>query len=180
MLNGLTSNTLQIGQALTVPGPESSTPQNENTYTVKAGDSLWNIAQRYNTTVDTLKSLNGLTSNNLSIGQVLKLPGATNVPVDSNTYTVKSGDSLWLIAGRYGTTVSELKRLNNLTSDNLSVGQVLKVPSSETNSSNIYTVKSGDSLWNIAQRYNTTVNALKSLNGLTSNNLSIGQKLRIS
>ncbi len=84
---------------------------------------------------------------------------------------------MWSIAQRYGTTVSTLKSLNNLTSDSLSIGQVLTLPTA--NSANTYTVKAGDSLWNIAQRYNTTVNTLKTLNGLTSNDLSIGQVLRL-
>ena len=157
----------------------------EGTYIVKAGDSLYKIANNYATTVNELKALNNLTTNNLQIGQVLKVPTNT-VSIESNTYTVKSGDSLWNIARKYGTTVNELKRLNNLTSDNLSIGQVLRVPSSEADSeggtsitNQTYTVKSGDSLWNIANRYGTTVNQLKSLNGLTTNNLAIGQKLLI-
>ena len=156
----------------------------EGTYIVKTGDSLWSIANKYSTTVNELKSLNNLISNNLQIGQILKVPTNT-VNTESNTYTVKSGDSLWSIAKKYGTTVSNLKLLNNLTSDNLSIGQVLRVPSSETGTENggtsltnqTYTVKAGDSLWNIAGRYNTTVNDLKTLNGLTTNNLSIGQIL---
>jgi len=185
-VNALTSNNLQVGQVLTIPGT-TTTPTTGNTYTVKSGDSLWSIASKYNTTVNTLKSLNGLTSNTLQIGQTLKLPGnEPETPVESNTYTVKSGDSLWSIANKYGTTVNNLKSLNNLTSDNLSVGQVLRVPSSESGStggmpttSNTYTVKAGDSLWNIANRYNTTVSALRALNGLTSDSLSIGQTLLI-
>ena len=90
---------------------------------------MWNIANRYGTTVNELKSLNNLTSNNLSIGQVLKLPSTSiNEGAPENTYVVKSGDSLWNIANRYGTTVNELKSLNNLTSNNLSIGQVLRLP----------------------------------------------------
>ncbi|MBR2840367.1 MAG: LysM peptidoglycan-binding domain-containing protein [Bacilli bacterium] len=150
-------------------------PLGDNYYIVKSGDSLWSIANKYNTTVNELKSLNGLTSNNLSIGQVLKVSMNNE---SGNTYVVKSGDSLWSIANKYNTTVSELKSLNGLTSNNLNIGQVLKIPmNNETG--NTYVVKSGDSLWSIANRYNTTVSELKSLNGLTSNNLSIGQTLKI-
>ncbi|MBR3210146.1 MAG: LysM peptidoglycan-binding domain-containing protein, partial [Bacilli bacterium] len=101
-------------------------PLGNDYYTVKSGDSLWNIANKYNTTVNDLKSLNNLTSNNLSIGQVLKLPNTNNT--NENTYTVKSGDSLWNIANKYNTTVNDLKSLNNLTSNNLSIGQILKLP----------------------------------------------------
>ena len=174
-LNNLTSNTLQIGQVLTLPSTSSSS--SSNTYTVKSGDSLWSIANKYNTTVNELKSLNNLTSNTLQIGQVLTLP-STSSSSSSNTYTVKSGDSLWSIANKYNTTVNELKFLNNLTSNTLQIGQVLTLPStSSSSSSNTYTVKSGDSLWSIANKYNTTVNELKSLNNLTSNTLQIGQTL---
>ena len=157
----------------------------EGTYIVKSGDSLWNIANKYGTTVNDLKYLNNLTSNNLQIGQILKVPTNT-VSIESNTYTVKKGDSLWSIANKYGTTVNNLKTLNNLTSDNLQIGQVIRVPSSESASDSetstinqTYTVKKGDSLWNIANKYGTTVSKIKTLNGLANDNLSIGQILLI-
>ena len=173
-LNGLSSNNLSVGQILEVPGGSSS-----GTYTVKSGDSLWKIANQYGLTVAELKNLNGLTSDNLSIGQVLKISNSSSSN-NSNTYTVKAGDSLWNIANKYGITVSELKDLNGLTSDNLSIGQVLKISnSSSSNNSNTYTVKAGDSLWNIANKYGITVSELKNLNGLTSDNLSIGQVLKV-
>ena len=144
----------------------------DNYYIVQNGDSLWKIANKYGITVNELKSLNGLTSDNLSVGQILEVPSSSS---DSGTYTVKAGDSLWKIANKYGITVNELKSLNGLTSDNLNIGQILKVPSGV----NTYVVKSGDSLWSIANRYGTTVNQLKSLNGLTSNTLMIGQVLNL-
>ena len=179
-LNGLTSNNLMVGQILEVPGSSGST---SGTYTVKSGDSLWKIANQFGLTVAELKSLNGLTSDNLSVGQVLKVSDSSSSSNSSsnNTYTVKSGDSLWKIANQFGVTVSELKNLNNLTSDILSVGQVLKIPSSlpSNNSGSTYTVKAGDSLWNIANKYEITVDELKKLNNLTSNILSIGQVLKV-
>ena len=178
-LNGLTSNNLTVGQILEIPGSSSSS---DGTYTVKSGDSLWKIANQYGLTVNELKSLNGLTSDNLSVGQVLKVSNSSSSSSgSSNTYTVKSGDSLWKIANQYGLTVAELKSLNGLASDNLSIGQVLKVSNSggTSSSTNTYTVKAGDSLWNIANKYGITVDELKSLNNLTSNNLSIGQVLKV-
>ena len=177
-LNGLTSNNLTVGQILEVP----SSSNTSETYTVKAGDSLWKIANQFGLTVAELKNLNGLNSDNLSIGQVLKVSNSNGSSNNNsnNTYTVKAGDSLWNIANKYGVTVNELKSLNNLTSDSLSIGQVLKIPSSSSNNfSNTYTVKAGDSLWNIANKYGITVDELKNLNNLTSNTLSIGQVLKV-
>ena len=103
-------------------------------------------------------------------------PGSNSGVIE---YTVKPGDSLWQISRRYGTTVEAVKRLNGLTSDLLNIGQVLKIPVSQSTSYIEYTVRPGDSLWTISRRYNTTVEAIMNLNGLTSDALSIGQILRI-
>ena len=146
-------------------------------YTVKIGDSLWSIAKKNNVSVNELKEANGLTSNALSIGQVLKIPKEIEESeVDTNTYIVKKGDSLYKIAQNNNITVSELMQLNNLTSTNLSIGQRLKLP---TQVFNTYVVKRGDSLYKIARENNTTVDVLKDINNLTSNLLSIGQVLKL-
>ena len=97
---------------------------------------------------------------------------------NSNIYIVKSGDSLYSISKKYNTTVDELKRINNLTSNLLSINQKLIIPSNNE-SNNIYIVKSGDSLYSISRKFNTTVDELKRINNLTSNLLSINQKLII-
>ena len=175
--NNLTSNTLQIGQVLRIPSKEVYEGET-NIYTVKSGDSLYKIAQKYNTTVDELKRANNLTSNILSVGQILKLPNTSSETPSSNTvdYTVKSGDSLYKIANQYNVTVDAIKRANNLTTNNLQIGQVLRIPLG-TSRETTYTVKSGDSLYSIAKKYNTTVNRLKELNNLSSNLLNIGQIL---
>lgn len=95
-------------------------------YTVEPGDTLWLISRRYGTTVEAIKRLNGLTGDMLYIGQVLKIPGAqTN---GYREYTVQPGDSLWLLSRRFGTTVEAIMKLNNLTSDLINAGQVLKIP----------------------------------------------------
>lgn len=177
--NNLTSNTLQIGEVLRIPTKEIY-EEEENIYIVKKGDSLYSIANKYNTTVDELKRINNLTSNILSIGQVLKLPSdkASNVEKEENniSYTVQKGDSLYSIARKYDTTIDRIKDLNNLTTNLLSIGQVLLIPT-DTNLETTYTVQKGDSLYSIAKKYNTTVDRLKQLNNLTSNLLSIGQIL---
>lgn len=111
-----------LGQNVPSTGPETGTTQ----YTVRAGDSLWLIAQRYGTTVDAIKRLNGLTSDRLDIGQVLKIPASNALSYIE--YTVRSGDTLWLLARRYQTTVDAIKRMSGITSDQLSIGQVLRIP----------------------------------------------------
>ena len=182
-VNNLTSNALQVGQVLKIPTTSQEETKDYINYTVKSGDSLYKIANNYNTTVDAIKKLNNLTSNNLQINQVLKIPTTTNQGTQNYiNYTVKSGDSLYKIANTYNTTVDEIKKLNNLTSNNLQINQVLKIPTTsqqETTSYINYTVKSGDSLYKIANTYNTTVDEIKKLNNLTSNNLQINQVLKI-
>lgn len=175
--NNLSSNTLSIDQLLKIPTQEQEITS--DTYIVKSGDSLYSIAQKYNTTVDELKKLNNLTSNLLSIGQSLKLP--TKSENNYIEYTVKKGDNLYSISRNYGLTQSELMDYNNLTSNLLSIGQILKIPVSKdsTSQQTTYTVQKGDSLYSIAQKYNTTVDSIKRKNNLTSNLLSIGQKLII-
>ena len=148
-------------------------------YTVKKGDSLWKIANKYNTTVEKLKSANNLKTNTLSVGQKLVIPSISVSPEVSDTYIVQKGDSLWSIANKFNMTVSELKNLNNLTNNLLSIGQVLKIKDSSNNGKTTYTVQKGDSLWVIANKYGITTEELKSYNNLTSNLLSIGQVLKI-
>ena len=190
--NGLTSNIITIGQVLKIPSPvENPDTGNFLVYVVQSGDTLYKIAQSYGTTVQALQQYNNLSNTNLSVGQQILIPRkdinqeppATEEDI---IYIVKNGDSLWSIANRYDTTVSELKNYNNLTSDVLTIGQQIKIPKGSTVTppndqvdTIIYIVKSGDSLWSIANRYNVTVDALKQANGLSNNLLTIGQQLVI-
>ena len=152
-----------------------------STYTVVKGDTLSKIANMFNTTVAELKSLNNLTSDLLQIGQILFIPVTTITPT-YETYTVQRGDTLYGIARKYNTTVEELKSLNNITGNNLYIGQQLKVPAQEiTEDENyeIYTVVKGDSLWLISQKYGVSVDDLIEINNLETVNLQIGDKLKI-
>ena len=145
-------------------------------YIVQKGDTLYSISKKLNTTVDKIKNLNNLSNNTITIGQILKIPSQDS-STNNVTYTVIKGDSLWKIANNYNTTVDKIKEANNLSSNLLSIGQKLIIPSSENYIT--YTVKKGDSLWKIANSYNTSVDKIKKLNNLSSNLLSINQKLLI-
>lgn len=95
-----------------------------------------------------------------------------------SVYTVQKGDSLYSIARKFNTTVDELKRVNNLTTNSLNVGQILKLPTEiETENYITYTVKAGDNLYSIARTYNIPLTNLIEFNNLTSTSLSVGQKI---
>ena len=121
---------------------------------------------------------------NLAEAVVKSIAEYTNTPYDQtsgNTYIVKSGDTLWSIAKKYNITVDELKSLNNLTTNTLKIGQILKINDQDNTPilDNTYIVKKGDSLYSIANKYNISVDQLKKANNLTSNILQINQVLNI-
>lgn len=185
--NNLGTNMLAIGQKLLIPKideeiPTPSTPTG-SVYTVKKGDTLYSIAGRYGITVDSLKIANGLTSNNLKIGQKLTVPNnSSTTPSGSTTYMVKSGDTLYGIATKYGVSVEDIKRVNGLSNNLLQIGQKLTIPSSNdvgSSTSTTYTVQKGDNLYNIAQKYNVSVSSIMNANNLNSTLLQIGQVLKI-
>lgn len=150
-------------------------------YTVKPGDTLYSIAKSNNISINELKELNNLKSDILSVGQILKLKSSDNQE-ETLKYIVKAGDTLYSIAKKYNVSVSELKTINNLPSDNLSIGQTIYIKDEENNSENnenTYTVKAGDTLYSIAKKFNMNVDNLKELNNLNSNILSIGQTLKV-
>lgn len=181
-------------------------------YTVQKGNTLSFIAKKYNTTVATLKNWNNLKSDTIYIGQKLIIgKGETveNAGLEENTnsnnqvtmsnkyYTVQKGNSLFVIAKKYNTTVAKLKSWNNLRSDTIYIGQKLIVSKSgkavnaelggkttsnsqAATSNKYYTVQKGNSLSVIAKKYNTTVTKLKSWNNLRSDTIYIGQKLIVS
>ena len=125
-INNLSSNLLSINQKLIIPRDntiDSNIPVNENIYIVKSGDSLYRIAINFNTSVDELKKLNNLSSNNLSIGQKLIIPSNNS----ETFYTVIKGDSLYSIAKKFNTTVDAIKKKNNLSTNTLSINQVLYI-----------------------------------------------------
>ena len=193
-LNNLKTNTITVGQNLKVKLDEEKPVEDYLIYTVKSGDSLWKIANKYNTTVDTLMNINNLKGTTLTINQQLLIPKTENIEIDVKEepkgieYTVKAGDSLSKIANSYGITVDRIKSANKLTGNTIYVGQKLLIPVSDTKveekepttSAGInYVVVKGDNLYTIANKYGVSVNDIKSLNNLSSNTLQIGQVLKI-
>jgi LysM repeat protein len=145
-LNYLTNTNLSIGQVIRIPefyfDMDNMSLPNYFNYTVKKGDSLYKIAKDNNIDINTLKKDNALTSDVLSVGQIIRIRLKSGETLDVEecigedfelpkknyvTYTVKKGDSLYKIANKYKTSVSELLELNNLKSANLVIGQVLKI-----------------------------------------------------
>lgn len=189
-LNNLESNTILPGQILIIK--EQTTPPQPTTYKVQKGDTLYSISQQFNTTVDEIKKLNNITSNNIYINQELYIPSSNTLPSnplptppiddDENEeyseYIVQKGDSLWKISRDYNISVKDLIDINNLTTTTLQIGDKLLVPI-KTNVEQTYIVKRGDTLWSIAKENNITVNELKEKNNLTTNLLSIGQTIII-
>lgn len=181
-------------------------------YIVKNGDYLGRIASRNRCTVAQIKRWNGLKSNNIRVGQRLVIykggggpstssassstsaakPASSSTSTSSTptgTYTVKSGDTLSGIAARHGVTVNQLKQWNGLTSNNIKVGQKLKLNSSSSSSSastagsgdyTTYTVKSGDSLYSIAKNYSgVSAQDIMNFNGMSNSNIKPGMKIKI-
>ena len=204
-LNNLTGNTIFVGKTLLLPFVQ---------YTVIPGDTLSNIAKRFSSTVDSIKVKNNLITNTIYIGQRLIVPVINqSVPVTTepapitqepvitsptfNNYTVVAGDTLYAIAKRFNTSVDEIKRINNLASNTLSIGQLLKIPvptqvtvpvpppiepvspPDTTVQFKEYIVLPGDTLSVIAKKYNSTVSGIKAKNNLTTDLIYIGQKLLI-
>jgi len=220
--NGLTNNLIRTGRSLLIPSSKepakhytmsqdsrryrglTRTDGNKYLYTVQKGDNLWDISRRYGVSVKNLTDWNGLSTRDyLHPKQNLTLwvtDGAdsktsstsTNVAIsDSITgsinYTVKSGDSLWMIARRFDTHVKSIQTWNNLSTRALiQPGQVLVIKDNEnevdvpiqSSSPTNYIVRRGDSLWLIARRFNTTVKKLRAWNNLPANKyLQPGQTL---
>ena len=166
-----------LGVPYTKPG---ITVNDQDTYTVKKGDTLYSISKNQNIPIDTIIKLNNLTSSNLEIGQQLKLKSDSNNSSNKNQYIVQRGDTLYSLALKYNTTVDKLRELNNLNTNTLTIGQILVLPI-ETNIEeyDIYVVKKGDSLWSISRKFNIDINDLIELNNLKDLTLQMNQSILV-
>lgn len=179
-----------------------------STHKVEAGESLWSISKKYNTNVNELKAINNLTKDTIFPTQVLKVAQTSSLPKEviskpnsnqtisetapTNSYIVKSGDTLGKIAVQYSMSLSELMKRNYLSSHMIFPGQKLLV-SNNTSSSDkpkpiqpdshptgTYTVRAGDTLSHISSKVGMTIQQIKELNGLTKDTIYIGQQLKIA
>ena len=174
--------------------------QQVETHTVKAGDTLFSLSQQYDTSVDRLRQLNGLTSNVIKVGQTLIVgyqedvqPASTPAPPDTQQtaaspppldstqtgrfYAARAGDTFYSIANRYGLRADSLFLLNNRTTAPLSAGQRIRLP--QRQESTIHRVRSGETLIRIASSYKVSLQALRRANNLEGSTIYTGQELRI-
>lgn len=195
----------KIAQAPAKPAAET-----ENIYVVRRGDNLSSIAQKHRVTLSELMAVNGLSrSSVIQIGQEIKIPASGEVSAlpepkpaehanaqvssETETYIVKSGDSLSRIAKKYSTTVRQLMAVNNLKNHNIRIGQKLlvakgsaareqKTAESAAAAGEIsYEIKSGDTLGAIARKHGTSVSAICKRNGISDpRKIRAGQKIIIA
>lgn len=180
---------LLITQVAVGPGVALSAPPESGpvVHVVRAGENLFRISLRYNTTVQAIMAANNLTSTTIYVGQHLSIPGSYTPPSGpSFTYVVRPGDTLYSIAWRYGTTVAAIARMNGLVNPSyIYAGQRLRIPGSQPapkppKCGVWYTVRPGDTVSALALRYGTTVWAIVSANNLSNaNHIYVGQRLYI-
>lgn len=158
------------------------TYSDDSTHLVAGGDTLYSVAKRNGMTVQSLKELNHIYSNVIKTGQRLNISEDTTSgeknSANNVAHTVQTGDTLYNIANRYGMTVSQLKASNQKTSNMIKLGEQLSVNDSASTSSKTHTVQKGDTLFNIAKRYQTTVDSLQAINELQANHIEVGQDLK--
>lgn len=206
--NDLRSNKIFVGQRLKVVSMvdkgeievegDADVQENATTHKVRRGESLFSIAEDYGVTIDNLKEWNNLSGSSIDAGQTLivnasaakaskKSSGSSEKKAATTKHKVRRGETLGAIASRYGVTVDNLKDWNNLSSSRIDVGQTLIVKGSKSTSSlrsskssyTTHTVRNGETLGGIAERYGTTASAIRKANGIKGSMIRKGQKLKI-
>ena len=194
-LNNLSSNLLKEGQQLHIAEAPRSTEKKAIRHTVKAGESFYVIAKKYNLTVTQLKHLNPFVSSNLRSGQSLIVgyheeEESKSENIEITQHFVKPGETIESIAQYYNLTVLELLEINDLSSQDLTIGQKLRLkPDKKKDTEELdpknpdknefHLVLSGESVYMVAKKYKLTVRELKEWNNLNTDILSPGQQLRI-
>lgn len=188
---GIDPNNLMIGQRICIPsaGLPPVCPPGSTSYTIRPGDTLFSLAQRFNTTVSAILALNpGLDPNNLQVGRIICIPVSqpTVCPPGTFTYVIRAGDTFYSLAIRFNTTIAAIQAANpGVNPNNLQIGQRICIPIAPPSpvcppGSFPYIIRPGDTLFLLAQRFNTTVSAIMAINpGINPNNLMIGQRICI-
>lgn len=182
--NALASDALRPGMTLTLPSGSDAAP---TVYTVQSGDTLYDIALAFHLSVDDLIAWNELDGTVIRPGQTLSLAESTPAPAPL-VVTVEPGDTLWTLARSYEVPLDEVLASNGLSAgalihpgDSLTIPGRYASPTGNTGGAAppTVTVSKGDSLWSIAHHHDTSVAALMSANGLSSERVFPGQTLRI-
>ncbi|SHD78284.1 LysM peptidoglycan-binding domain-containing protein [Schnuerera ultunensis] len=188
---GIEPENLQIGQIICIPGMMPTPPcPNGFLYTIRPGDTLFALSQRFGVSVQAIINANpGIDPNNLQIGQVICIPQmAPPVPPCPNgfLYTIRPGDTLFALSQRFGVSVQAIINANpGIDPNNLQIGQVICIPQMAPPlppcpNGFYYTIRPGDTLFAISQRFNVSVQAIINANpGIDPNNLRIGQVICI-
>lgn len=200
MIGGVVMSSLSLGGGKAMAAETAVQQTHVSLYhQVAAGETLWSLSRKYNTTVDLIKKANQLSTDMLQIGQKLIIPKAI--------HTVEAGDTLYALSRKYGTTVDAIKEANQLASNTLTIGRSLVIPVTTTSAVvpaptptvtptpapvtttapatntityTSHTVQAGDTLWGLSVKYGIPQSELLKANGLTTSSvLSIGQKLTI-
>lgn len=190
--NGLSGDVIHPGENLTIPGAGPAAPDFHPVpaghlvqHEVRSGQTLWGIAQRYQVSVDDLRSINHLASHAvLHPGQVLRLraPGQGTDRSEGLVvrHQVTRGQTLWGIAQHYDVDVDQLRAWNQLSVGAvLHPGESLSIRIPIDTKMMTYEVQGGDTLWSIAQRFGVDVSQLRSWNNLSGGIIHPGQELRI-
>jgi LysM repeat protein len=162
-------------------------------YVVQANDTLWDISRAFSVSLNDLCAVNGLSKRSvIRPGQRLNLPGGAQpvrvtAPLTTSTYTVRKGDTLSDIANRSGTSVEELRNANGISGSRIHPGTELRIPDSKSATPSgrtasvgtTYRVRKGDTLYDIARRFGTSISALRRANGLRSSRIYPGDVLQI-
>ncbi len=207
--NNLHGNIIYAGRRLKIytNKPASNYASNDNSsdkttkfrYRIRRGETISELAERFSVSASQIRVWNHMSSNRINAGQTLTIftdehtsslgDNAAKTSANINYYSVKKGDTIGEIADLYKVSASDIKSWNSLSNNTIYAGKTLKIYSNaavndlpenvSSKSAYLHTVENGESLYSIAQKYDTSVQRLKYINHLRGNKIVTGQKLKI-
>jgi membrane-bound lytic murein transglycosylase D len=209
--NRLRNNKIIAGQKLKIYSNErgetlvestTSTNENINSYKIKKGDTIGQIAEAYNVSVSDLRSWNGISGNKIIAGKTLKIYSngtsgysptktttTTKTVSEKTTHKIKQGETIIGIAQLYGVSIDDIKKWNKLSSSKIIAGKTLSIyPNGETitappkikSNYTYHKIKKGETLSQIAEKYKVSIASIRSLNDISGNKIVAGKTLKIS